>query len=208
MNANETLDTRIIAAELDAAEAQLSKLAPAVSIFGSARIKPDHADYAITIKLARALSDAGYAVLSGGGPGLMEAANIGAQAGVRESVGLNIYLPHEQNRNPHQDVVVNFNYFFTRKSMFIRHSCAIICVPGGIGTLDELTEALTLIQTGKCHDMPVILFGVAFWTGFVAWYRDVLLARGLIGAEDVDKLYLTDDIAATLAHIKAFKPAH
>ncbi|MFL6653971.1 MAG: TIGR00730 family Rossman fold protein, partial [Sulfurifustis sp.] len=175
-----------------------------VSIFGSARITPDHPYYALTETIARRLSDAGFAVVSGGGPGLMEAANRGAYNGKSASVGLNILLPHEQRSNEFQDVSLTFQHFFARKVMFVKYAKAYVVMPGGFGTLDELVEALTLIQTGKSVRMPIILVHRPFWTGLVDWFKQTLIAEGMISTEDLDLFSMADSADEVLQTIFAF----
>jgi len=192
-NAREAWRTLEIMAEFVEATERLESIQPAVSIFGSARIRPEHPWYAMTERIARALSDAGFSVISGGGPGLMEAANRGAYAGRSPSVGLNIVLQHEQSGNPFQDVSQTFQHFFARKVMFVKFASAYVVMPGGFGTLDELMEALTLIQTGKSRRIPIILVGTTFWAGLLDWFRSTLVSERLIGAEDLDLIELTDD---------------
>ena len=177
---------------VNAAE-QLAHIRPAVSIFGSARTKPDHPMYQHTEKLANMLSNAGFSVISGGGPGIMEAANKGAFAGKSASVGLNILLPHEQSGNPYQNVSMNFRHFFSRKVAFVKYATAYVVMPGGFGTMDELFESLTLIQTGKSRKMPVFLYGTEFWTGLWDWVRAQLLSNQLISEKDLDLVHITDD---------------
>lgn len=172
---------------------QLADISPSVSIFGSARFKPDHKYYEVSEHIARLLSDAGFTVVSGGGPGVMEAANKGAFAGKSDSVGLNIKLPHEQTGNPYQDIGVTFKYFFARKVMFVKYASAYVVMPGGFGTLDELAEILTLIQTGKTKRIPVILYGSDFWQGLIEWFDNTLVEVGTISPEDVDLYKITDD---------------
>jgi len=172
---------------------QLTDISPSVSIFGSARFKPDHKYYEVSEHIARLLSDAGFTVVSGGGPGVMEAANKGAFAGKSDSVGLNIKLPHEQTGNPYQDIGVTFKYFFARKVMFVKYASAYVVMPGGFGTLDELAEILTLIQTGKTKRIPVILYGSDFWKGLIDWFDNTLVEVGTISPEDVDLYKITDD---------------
>lgn len=176
---------------VEAAE-RLADIRPAVSIFGSARLKADTPEYALTEKIARLLSDSGFAVISGGGPGLMEAANKGAFGGKSPSVGLNIELPQEQLGNEFQDISLRFRHFFARKVSFVKYAAAYVVMPGGFGTLDELTEALTLTQTEKTLPMPLVLVGTEFWSGLVEWMRTQLAGRGLIGAEDLDLMVLCD----------------
>ncbi|WP_214109062.1 TIGR00730 family Rossman fold protein [Acrocarpospora catenulata] len=172
----------------------LAELPPAVTVFGSARTKPDAPDYATGVRLGRALAEAGYAVITGGGPGCMEAANRGALEAGGLSVGLGIELPHEQSMNQYVDLGVEFRYFFVRKTMFVKYSCGFVTLPGGFGTLDELFEALTLVQTRKVTSFPVILMGTRFWTPMVDWIKTTLLADGKISPADVDLIRLTDDV--------------
>jgi len=172
---------------------RLTNIAPAVSLFGSARTPPDGAYYLLAETIARNLSDAGFAVISGGGPGIMEAANKGAYFGRSPSVGLNILLPHEQSANPYQDVSQTFRHFFARKVAFVKFAVAYVVLPGGFGTLDELFEALTLVQTGKTRRMPIILVHTPFWSGLIDWFREGLVAEGMISPEDVDLIQLIDD---------------
>ncbi|MBP3220539.1 MAG: TIGR00730 family Rossman fold protein [Neisseriaceae bacterium] len=179
--------------EFTAAEEQLVHIRPAVSIFGSARIQPNHPVYQQCQHLAELLSNTGFNIISGGGPGIMEAANKGAKAGRGRSVGLNIELPHEQFANPYQDISLNFKHFFSRKYMFIRHSIAFIAMPGGFGTLDEVSEVLTLIQTKKMPPAPIILFGSHFWTGLKEWLHNVMLPEKLISPNDTDLLQVMDN---------------
>lgn len=183
---------KIISEFVEAGE-ELSAIHPAVSIFGSARTSPDHPDYQRTEVLARALSDAGFSVLSGGGPGIMEAANKGAFYGKSPSVGLNIVLPHEQKPNPYQDLSVKFRHFFPRKVMFVKHAIAFVAMPGGFGTLDELFESLTLVQTGKNRKIPIILCGRDFWKGLIDWLKDRVVTEKLISADDLNLIQLIDD---------------
>ncbi len=171
----------------------LSNIGCGVSIFGSARVAPDHPDYALARATARRLGEAGFAVITGGGPGIMEAANRGAQEGGATSVGLNIELPFEQAGNAFQDVALRFHYFFTRKVMFVRYASAFVVFPGGLGTVDELFEALVLIQTGKIRHFPVVLVRSGFWGGLIDWLRERLAADALIAPADLDLLTTTDD---------------
>lgn len=172
---------------------QLSRICPAVSIFGSARTPEGHPWFAKAEKVARLLSDAGFSVISGGGPGIMEAANRGAFAGPSPSVGLNIALPHEQNANQFQDVSLQYRHFFARKVMFIKYAAAYVVLPGGFGTLDELVECLTLVQTGKTRKIPIILAEAEFWTGLLDWFRNTLCEAGTIGREDLQLIQLIDE---------------
>jgi len=180
-------------AEFAVATERLRGIRPAVSLFGSARIAPDHAYYQKAEQIARLLSDAGFSVISGGGPGLMEAVNRGAHAGRSPAIGLNIALPHEQGSNAFQDVGINFRYFFARKMMFVRFASAYVVLPGGFGTIDELTECLTLVQTGKTRKIPIILVGGDFWKGLIDWMRDKLVGEGLISPADIDLMTLIDE---------------
>ena len=190
-----------IMSEFVEATERLAGVRPAVSIFGSARVKPDSPYYHLTERIARLLSDAGFSVISGGGPGVMEAANKGAFFGKSPSIGLNIQLPMEQAANPYQDISQSFRHFFARKYMFVRFAAAYVVMPGGFGTLDELLEALTLIQTGKTPRMPLILVGDGFWTGMVDWFRDRLVSEGMINPEDMDLIQVIDEPEAIVAAI-------
>jgi uncharacterized protein (TIGR00730 family) len=173
---------------------QLSELGPAVSIFGSARTTPADGDYQPTMQIAAKLVERGYAVITGGGPGAMEAANRGASEAGGESIGLGIELPHEEGLNDWVEVGINFRYFFVRKTMFVKYSQGYIVMPGGYGTLDELFEALNLSQTGKVTTFPIVLFGSSYWAGLVDWLRQTVVAGGKISREDLELLHLTDDI--------------
>ncbi len=182
-----------IMSEFVSATERLRDIHPAVSIFGSARTPHDHPYYKLTEEIARLLSDAGFSVISGGGPGIMEAANKGAFYGKSSSIGLNIQLPHEQHNNPYQNISQTFHHFFTRKVMFVKFASAYVVMPGGFGTLDELMEALTLVQTGKTRRMPIILVGSKFWGGMVEWFRNSLLEEKMIAAEDLDLIKVIDE---------------
>lgn len=174
---------------------KLSRIGPCVSIFGSARTKPDHKYYKLAEEIARKIVEHGYGVITGGGPGIMEAGNKGAHIGGGTSVGLNIDLPFEQHDNPYidQDKSLDFDYFFVRKVMFVKYSQGFVVMPGGFGTLDELFEAITLIQTNKIEKFPIILVGTAFWEGLLDWIKRMLLeAAGNICAEDLDLIHLVD----------------
>jgi len=188
--------------ELAAGFAALSRIGCGVSVFGSARVGPDHPDYALARATARRLGEAGFAVITGGGPGIMEAANRGAQDAGATSVGLNIELPFEQDANAFRDIALCFHYFFTRKVMFVRYASAFVVFPGGFGTLDELFEALLLIQTGKIRHFPVVLVRTAFWTGLVDWLRDRLAAAALIAPADLELFAATDDPDEVVAIVK------
>jgi uncharacterized protein (TIGR00730 family) len=193
-----------IMAEFAAATERLRGLRPAVSMFGSARIKPGHPYYEKAEKIARLLSDAGFSVISGGGPGLMEAANRGAFAGRSPAIGLNILLPHEIGGNAFQDVSFDFRYFFARKMMFVRFASAYVVLPGGFGTLDELSECLTLVQTGKSRKIPVILVGGDFWRGLVDWAREKMVGEGMIGEDDLELMQVIEDPDAIVEAIFHF----
>jgi hypothetical protein len=182
-----------IIAEFVTATERLQAIQPAVAIFGSARMTPEHPYYKLAEDIACRLSDAGFSVISGGGPGIMEAANKGAKEGGGRSIGCNIELPFEQGANPYVDTLVNFRYFFVRKTMFIKYSSAFIIFPGGFGTLDEAFEALTLIQTGKIYQFPVILFGRHYWAGLIRWLHTRVLTERKISPGDLDLMLLTDD---------------
>ncbi|HEV7872150.1 MAG TPA: TIGR00730 family Rossman fold protein [Modestobacter sp.] len=181
----------------------LAELPRAVSVFGSARTKRDSPYYAAAEEVGSALAEAGYAVITGGGPGAMEAANKGACNAGGMSVGLGIELPFEQELNEWVDVGVLFRYFFVRKTMFVKYAQAFVILPGGFGTLDELFEALTLVQTRKVTRFPVILFGSAYWGGLVDWIRDTMIEAGTVAPGDLDLLHVTDDIAEVVAVIQA-----
>jgi len=182
-----------IMSEFVSATERLNRIHPAVSIFGSARTLPDDPYYKLTEEIARLLSDAGFSVISGGGPGIMEAANKGAYYGKSPSVGLNIQLPHEQHGNTYQNISQTFQHFFARKVMFVKFASAYVVMPGGFGTLDELMEALTLVQTGKTRKMPIILVGSKFWGGLLDWFRSALMDEKVIGPDDMDLIQLIDD---------------
>jgi uncharacterized protein (TIGR00730 family) len=175
----------------------LADLGPAVTIFGSARTKPDNPQYSAAVEVARLLGEAGFTIITGGGPGIMEAGNLGAKlAGVR-SVGLGIELPFEQGINQYVDLPIEFRYFFVRKTMFVKYAEGYVIFPGGFGTLDELFESLTLIQTGKIHNFPVILFGSDYWSGLISWLKDTMLVEGKIAADDLKLLIITDSPTET-----------
>ena len=203
-----------IMSEFTVATERLRGIKPAVSMFGSARIVADHPYYEKTRTIANRLSDAGFSVISGGGPGLMEAANKGAFAGRSPAIGLNILLPKEQQGNAFQDVSVNFRYFFARKMMFVRFASAYVVLPGGFGTIDELSECLTLVQTGKSRRIPIILVGTSFWTGLIEWMRSSLVGEGMIAPEDMQLMQLIDEPDAIVEAIfefyegRGFQPTH
>jgi len=187
-----------IIAEFVTATERLQAIQPAVSIFGSARMTPEHPYYRLAEDIARRLPEAGFSVISGGGPGIMEAVNKGAYAAASPSVGLNIQLPHEQSGNSFQDISHTFQHFFARKVMFVKLSCAFVMMPGGFGTMDELMEVLTLVQTGKIRKVPVILVNSAFWKGLLDWINGQLLADGMIGVDDPGFIRVIDDPKAVV----------
>ena len=180
---------------------ELSDIGPAVCVFGSARKPPDTPEYAVARQVGRALGEAGFTVITGGGPGVMEAANRGAQDVGAISVGLNIELPHEQALNPYVDLGIEFHYLFTRKLMFVRYSDAFVVFPGGFGTLDELFEVLTLIQTGKAVDHPVVLEGSTFWSGLLEWIDSQPLAEGMLLREDLAQAEVADGTEDVMAKL-------
>jgi uncharacterized protein (TIGR00730 family) len=173
----------------------LAELGPAVSVFGSARARPGELAYELAEEVGAALVGAGFAVITGGGPGAMEAANKGATAAEGTSVGLGIELPFETGLNEHVNLGINFRYFFVRKTMFVKYAEGFVVLPGGLGTLDELFEALTLVQTGKITNFPIVLVGAAFWAPLLDWLRDTVVAHGMVSPEDLDLLRVTDDVA-------------
>ncbi|HEY9050718.1 MAG TPA: TIGR00730 family Rossman fold protein [Gammaproteobacteria bacterium] len=183
---------------------RLAQISPSVSIFGSARTKPDHPYYKLAEEIARTLSDAGFSVVSGGGPGIMEAANKGAQAGKSPSVGLNIQLPKEQVPNQYQDIALHFRHFFSRKVMFVKYASAYVVCPGGFGTLDELAEMLTLVQTGKTRRIPIILVHKPFWEPLMGWFENTLAKEGMINKKDLKLFSIIDDPAEVANAIFAF----
>jgi uncharacterized protein (TIGR00730 family) len=180
---------------------ELGMIGPAICVFGSARIPVDSAEYERARQVGRAVGEAGFAVITGGGPGAMEAANRGAQEAGALSVGLNIELPHEQAINPYVDLGIEFHYFFTRKLMFVRYSEAFVVFPGGFGTFDELFEALTLIQTGKAVDHPVILEGSEFWSGLIDWITSRPLAEGMLTRQDLGQAELVDGVEEVMSRL-------
>jgi len=190
-----------IMAEFAIATERLRGVRPAVSMFGSARIKPGHRYYETAQRIAQLLSNAGFSVISGGGPGIMEASNKGAHRGGAPAIGLNIMLPFEQSGNEFQDVSVDFRYFFARKMMFVRFASAYVVHPGGFGTIDELTECLTLVQTGKSRKIPIILVGGEFWRGLLDWMRDKLVGEGMIAAADLDMMRVIEEPEAIVEAI-------
>lgn len=193
---------RIMAEFVDGFDTLSSVKRPCVTIYGSARTAEDHPDYALAREIARRLSEHGYGIVTGGGPGIMEAANWGAVDADGLSIGLNIDLPHEQEGNPYINLPLDFRYFFVRKVMFMKYSMAFICMPGGFGSMDELFESLTLIQTRKIKPFPIILVGSRFWTGLVDWLREQMLGTGKIAKEDLALLEIMDDVDEIVSYIR------
>ena len=189
---------------------KMSKIGPCVSIFGSARTKADNKYYELAVSIAKSISEAGYGVITGGGPGIMEAGNKGASLAGGTSVGLNIDLPFEQHDNPYidNDKSLDFDYFFVRKVMFVKYSQGFVVMPGGFGTLDELFEAITLIQTHKIGKFPIILVGSHFWTGLIDWVKTTMLAEGNISPEDLDLIQIVDTEAEVVDIIDSFYKGH
>lgn len=183
-----------ILAEFTEGYDRLSGIGFGVSVFGSARIQPDSPYYDQAQQLSRRLAEEGFTIITGGGPGIMEAGNKGASEAGGVSVGLNIQLPMEQIANPYQNLSLDFRYFFARKAMFVKYSVGYVCMPGGYGTLDEFFEALTLMQTQKIYPMPLILFGRSFWQGLLDWIESSMVQQGLISADDLEIITITDDI--------------
>ena len=185
---------------------KLAKIGPCVSIFGSARLKREDKYYKMAVEIAQKITEIGFGVITGGGPGIMEAGNKGAKMGGGKSIGLNIDLPFEQHFNAYIDksYSMDFDYFFVRKVMFVKYSQGFIVLPGGFGTLDELSEALTLIQTHKIGRFPIVLIGTEFWGGLLDWFANTLLKNGLIKEEDLGLFRLVDSAEEAVAHIKAF----
>jgi uncharacterized protein (TIGR00730 family) len=194
---------RRVAQELRVGFQALGRLGPAVSVFGSARTAPGSAEYELAREVGRAFGRAGFAVITGGGPGAMEAANRGAREARAVSVGINIELPFEQGMNPYVDVPLRCHYFFTRKVLFVRYASGFVVVPGGFGTLDELFEALTLMQTGKAVNFAVVLLGSDYWRGLLDWLRERMLAEGKVSADDLDLVQVRDDPADAVALLSA-----
>lgn len=192
---------------------RLAHIKPSVSIFGSARTARENPFYHLAEEIARTLSDAGFSVVSGGGPGIMEAVNKGAYEGKSPSIGLNIQLPHEQSENDYQDISLNFRHFFSRKVMFVKYASAYVALPGGFGTLDEVIEILTLIQTGKTRRIPVILVHRPFWEGLLSWFRGTLVQEGVIGLDDLELFSIADsakevvDIIFNFYEKRGFEPS-
>ncbi len=198
---------RIMAEFVDGFET-LTRIGPAVTVFGSARTSPEAPIYAQAERLGAKLVEAGYAVITGGGPGIMEAAGKGAFEAGGTSCGLNISLPHEQRAHPYQNVALDFNYFFVRKVMFVKYACGTVCFPGGFGTMDEFFEAMTLIQTDKTERYPVVLVGTDFWTPLLAWVRETMLGQYQnISPDDLDLFELTDDLDRVIAVLNERRPS-
>ena len=185
---------------------KMARIGPCVSIFGSARLKPESKYYNMAVEIAEKITKIGFGVITGGGPGIMEAGNKGAYNAEGKSIGLNIDLPFEQHFNPYINKLysLNFDYFFVRKVMFVKYSQGFIVMPGGFGTLDELTEAITLIQTYKIGRFPIVLVGTEFWSGLLDWFKDTLLKEGMISEGDLDLYRVVDTADEAVAHIKAF----
>jgi uncharacterized protein (TIGR00730 family) len=189
----------------------LSQIGPCISIFGSARTKPDDHYYLLSVEIARKLVEKGYGIITGGGPGIMEAANKGAREGNGKSVGLNINLPFEQGANPYidRDKLINFDYFFVRKLMLVKYAQAFVIMPGGFGTLDELFESITLIQTKKIGQFPIVLVGTSFWSGLLSWIKEQMLEKNqTISTTDTDLFILVDSADDVVNHIDAFYKEH
>ncbi|ASK31494.1 Rossman fold protein, TIGR00730 family [Chryseobacterium sp. T16E-39] len=185
---------------------KLAKIGPCVSIFGSARLKPESKYYEMAVEIAEKITKIGFGIITGGGPGIMEAGNKGAFNAKGKSIGLNIDLPFEQHFNPYinKSYSMNFDYFFVRKVMFVKYSQGFVVMPGGFGTLDELTEAITLIQTNKIGRFPIVLVGSEFWNGLLEWFKATLLKEGMIAEDDLDLYRVVDTADEAVAHIKAF----
>ncbi|AKK74874.1 hypothetical protein HX13_14985 [Chryseobacterium sp. P1-3] len=196
---------KIMAEFVDGYE-KLAKIGPCVSIFGSARLKPESHYYNMAVEIAEKITKLGFGIITGGGPGIMEAGNKGAANAKGRSIGLNIDLPFEQHFNPYinKSYSMNFDYFFVRKVMFVKYSQGFVVMPGGFGTLDELTEALTLIQTNKIGKFPIVLIGSEFWSGLLDWFKATLLKEGMIAEDDLELYRVVDTADEAVAHIKAF----
>ncbi|MBI3712904.1 MAG: TIGR00730 family Rossman fold protein [Burkholderiales bacterium] len=208
LKARESWHMFTIMAEFVESTERLSAIGPAVTIFGSARMATDNPYYQVCVDVAKRLSDEGFAVISGGGPGIMEAANKGAFEGASASVGLNIELPHEQTSNPWQNIALNFRHFFARKVAFVKYADAYVVFPGGFGTMDELMEVLTLMQTGKIKRIPVILVGTGFWQGFLDWIKSQMSDQHLIAPVDLNLVQVIDEPSNIVDAIFAFFEAH
>jgi uncharacterized protein (TIGR00730 family) len=197
-----------IMSEMQVAAETLQEIGWGVSVFGSARIRPDSPYYALSEAIGKRLAQAGLTVIAGGGPGIMEAANKGAFEAGGNSVGLNIKLPREASSNRYQTHSLTFDYFYSRKATFFMHSAAYIALPGGFGTLDELFEVLTLVQTRKVPPAPIVLVGTTFWAGLIDWIKSHLLTNQLIGLHDLDLLTITDDLDLVMQQIEEFRQCH
>ncbi len=193
---------RIMAEFVEGFDTLSSVKRPSVTIYGSARTDESHPDYAMAREIARKLAGHGYGIITGGGPGIMEAANRGAHDAEGLSIGLNIDLPHEQDGNPYVNLPLDFRYFFVRKVMFMKYSMAFVCMPGGFGSMDELFESLTLIQTRKIRPFPIILVGSSFWSGLVDWIREQLLGNGKIAEDDLMLFEVLDDVDEIVSYIR------
>ena len=204
LSINETWRIFRIMAEFIEAIETLSRVKPAVSIFGSARTKPGEPYYEKAEKLAQLLAESGFGVITGGGPGIMEAGNKGAAASGGQSVGMNIRLPYEQKPNPYANISIDYKYFFIRKVMFVKYAVAYVILPGGFGTMDELFEALTLIQTKRIKAFPVILMGGEYWKGLVDWLRGTMLCGNKISAGDIDLFQVIDEPEEAVKYIKKY----
>jgi len=207
IKAQESWNLLTIMAEFIDATERLSEVRPAVTIFGSARTSPEDPYYLNCVDLSKRLSDDGFSVISGGGPGIMEAANKGAYAGSSSSIGLNVELPREQIPNKWQNISISFRHFFARKVAFVKYADAYVIYPGGFGTLDELGEVLTLIQTGKTRHIPVILVGTQFWNGYLNWLREEVLGRRMIEESDLNLVQVIDEPINIVDAIFAFYEA-
>lgn len=208
MMARESWKVFQVMAEFVEGYERLVHIPPSVSIFGSARIKPGHHWYKLAYETAKIISNAGYSVVTGGGQGIMEAANKGAKEGPSFSVGLNIVLPHEEISNDYQDISLRFRHFFTRKVMFVKYASAYVVMPGGFGTLDELAEILALVQTGKTRKIPIILVSKVFWKDLLAWFSSTLVEEGMINAEDLDLYKIVDTPEEVLIALESFYKDH
>ncbi len=201
---------RIMSEFVDAYD-KMDKIGPCISIFGSARTKPDSPYYQMAVKVAERLAEEGYGVITGGGPGIMEAGNLGAQNKDGKSVGLNIELPFEQGHNPHidNDKLISHHYFFVRKVVFVKYAQGFVYLPGGFGTFDELFEVMTLVQTKKIDRVPIVLMGKAFWAGMIDWIKtEVLQNQRNINEADMDLFLITDDTEEAIKHINSFYEEH
>lgn len=196
---------RIMAEFVDGFE-EMAKTYPGIAIFGSARVGPDDIYYQLSETIAQRLAEEGYSIITGGGPGVMEAANKGAWDHGAVSAGLNIKLPHEQHPNPYTNISLDFRYFFVRKVMLVKYAVAFVCLPGGYGTLDEFTEAITLIQTRKIKPFPVILVGSGYWKNFIKWLEDSAMASGMIAPDDLELFHVLDDPEQVIETIKELVP--